>query len=51
MSTVVLVAVLVAVWAVIITFALRWLAAAADAGEQFDQTMADHYRCPDEVEP
>jgi hypothetical protein len=50
MSTWVWVAVLVAVWFVGITIALRCLGAARDAGERFDQVMADHY-CPDEVEP
>jgi hypothetical protein len=42
------VAVLTAVWALIIAIALRWLHEAADAGDRFDQVMADH--CPDEVE-
>jgi hypothetical protein len=40
-----------AAWLAIVAVLLRGLRNARVAGERFDQVMADHYDCPDKVEP
>jgi hypothetical protein len=40
-------------WGILILLAVLWLKNAGEAGERFDQVMADHYadHCPDEIDP